>query len=95
MFELLDLARTDESGGIGTFALGLQQSYRLEPVGFDELSQFIARIRSGSATDGDGDEIGAGSRLRERLINLEDGQESDSGVRVTGRAGTTVEIACL
>ena len=28
-------------------------------------------------------------------FNLEDGQDSDSAVRLTGRAGTTVEMACL
>jgi hypothetical protein len=28
-------------------------------------------------------------------LDLESAQDSDSGVRLTGRAGTTVDIACL
>ena len=33
--------------------------------------------------------------FRALALYLEDGQESDSALRLTGRAGTTVEIACL
>ena len=34
-------------------------------------------------------------RLGPRALGLESAQDSDSGVRLTGRAGTTVEMACL
>jgi hypothetical protein len=48
-----------------------------------------------TAADDDADEKGARRSLSAPAFDLEPGQASDSAVRVTGRAGTTVEIACL
>jgi hypothetical protein len=59
------------------------------------LREFTAGVGQGMTPDRDRDEVGARRGLGLRLIDLEDGQESDSELKFTARAGTTVEIACL
>jgi hypothetical protein len=59
------------------------------------LPQFLGGFRILPAPHCDTDQQGAGRLLLAPRFNLEDGQVSLSGVRLTGRAGTTVEIACL
>ncbi len=93
--DLLDLAAADVVRRIGPVAPDGDLRHRLEPGGGGELGQLFDRVGVVAPAAGNRDEQRAlGARVA-RLFNLEDGQASLSTVMLTGRAGTTVEIACL
>jgi hypothetical protein len=65
-----------------------------------ELAQLLERVACvvrprGASAQGDTDQKGVGVAVSPARLDLEDGQEAVSALRLTGRAGTTVEIACL
>ena len=92
---LLDLAGADVVRGIGALAANRYVPDRHDAGRFDQQFQFVRRLGIVPAADRHADQKGARGPLRALGFNLEDGQVSDSAVRVTGRAGTTVEMACL
>jgi hypothetical protein len=59
------------------------------------LRQLFDSFRVVAPSPCDAHQEGPPGALRALALYLEDSQESDSAVRLTGRAGTTVEIACL
>jgi hypothetical protein len=59
------------------------------------LGQLFDSLRVIAPPPCDAHQEGPLGALRALALYLEDSQESDSAVRLTGRAGTTVEIACL
>jgi hypothetical protein len=59
------------------------------------LRQFLDRIRVVTPSLGNADQQRTLRPSGALAFNLEDGQDSDSAARLTGRAGTTVDIACL
>ncbi len=70
------------------------------PNGFDargnhQLRQLGKRIGVRPTTRPDRDQQRAFRSTSRWAFDLEDGQDSDSAVRLTGLAGTTVEMACL
>jgi hypothetical protein len=93
--DLLDLSTADEVRGVGAIAphgnvTGWRQAGRN-----GQLRQFFDGLRIIAPSPRDADEEGPLGALRALALYLKDGQESDSALRLTGRAGTTVEIACL
>jgi hypothetical protein len=69
---------------------------RLDRRGLDQLLQFVRGVGiAAPPPDDDTDQKGARRLLGAPGLDLEDGQLSLSVLRLTGRAGTTVEIACL
>ena len=82
-------------GGIGPVAPHGDMAGRHQACRRHQLRQFLDRIRIVASSPGNADQQRALRPTGALAFNLEDGQESDSALRLTGRAGTTVEIACL
>jgi hypothetical protein len=59
----------------------------------ESVGRFVPAISA--RADNDTDQEGARHPPRVGRFDLERGQASDSVARLTARAGTTVEIACL
>jgi hypothetical protein len=97
--QLLDLAAAEIKGGIRALAPRAQLAGDLEACGDGKLPRLVERIGrlvpGGARTDADADEEGARRARRARGFDPVGGQASDSVARLTGRAGTTVEMACL
>lgn len=70
-------------------------SDRFEARGAHQLRQLGNRVGVWPTPCCDADQQRAFRSARRFAFDLEDSQESDSAVRLTGRAGTTVEMACL
>ena len=68
--ELINLARTDEEGGVRLVALGIKKSDGFKTVGLDEKRKLFGRVLVDDATDYDADKKGARGLHRARLINL-------------------------
>jgi hypothetical protein len=98
--QLLDLAAAQVEGRVRPLASRAQFAGDLEAGGDGQLPRLVERIgclvpgRS-TRTDQDADEERARQPRRAGGFDLEGGQEADSVARLTGRAGTTVEMACL
>jgi hypothetical protein len=60
-----------------------------------QLVEGVLRSCGTAAPHSDADKQGAVGSLCAPGFNLEDGQLAGSVVMLTGRAGTTVEMACL
>lgn len=60
-----------------------------------QLRKFFDGFRVIAPAPRDAYQEGPLGAFRALALYLKDGQESDSALRLTGRAGTTVEIACL
>ena len=67
------------------------------PIAYPEDAYGLARTGQTivAPPDGNADKQRARRNLRALGVNLEDAQASGSAARLTGRAGTTVEMACL
>jgi len=98
--KLLDLAAAEIEGRVRALAPRAQFAGDLVPRGDGQLPCLLQRIGRlvpdrAARTDDDADEKGARRALGARGFDLEGSQASDSVARLTGRAGTTVEMACL
>jgi hypothetical protein len=98
--QFLDLAAAQKEGSIGTVAPRAEFADDGEAGRCDQLARLVQGIgglmpERAARADDDTDDESARSALRARRFDLEGGQASDSVARLTGRAGTTVEIACL
>ena len=93
--DLLDLSAANKVRGVGTIATHGDVSGRRQAGGYGQLRQFFDGFRVIAPSPRNADEEGPLGAFRALALYLEDGQESDSALRLTGRAGTTVEIACL
>ena len=93
--DFLNLAGADIVSGIGLVAPHGDVTGRHQSRRHHQLRQFLDGIGVVTPSLGNADQQRALGPSGALALNLEDGQESDSAVRLTGRAGTTVDIACL
>jgi hypothetical protein len=97
--QFLDLAAAEVERGVGSIAPRARLAGNREAGRRRELADLVERVGSlvtqRAAGDDDADQKRARLPVRPRRLDLERGQASDSVARLTGRAGTTVEMACL
>jgi hypothetical protein len=97
--KLFDLAAAEKERRIGTDDRRRRGGDDLESGAAREFAPLgcpvLAVAGRGLAAVDDADQQRARGALCARPIELENGQASASTARLTGRAGTTVEIACL
>jgi hypothetical protein len=82
-------------GRIGPVAAHAGKANGLDAGGYHQLLQLLDGIRIVASSKRDADKKRASRTLVAVGVDLKDAQVSDSVARLTGRAGTTVEIACL
>ena len=96
--DLLSFPGTDEQRRIGPLTTRRYGTDRLVTRRGGQLPQLVESVLCGcgsTAPDSDADKQGAVGPLCAPGFNLEDGQLAGSVLMLTGRAGTTVEMACL
>jgi hypothetical protein len=82
-------------GRIRPVAAHAGEAHGLDVGGDHQLLQFLDGIGIVASSQRDADKKRARRMLGALGLDLKDAQVSDSVLRLTGRAGTTVEIACL
>ena len=93
--DLLDLAAADIAGRIRSVATHTGKAHGFDTGGDHQLLQLLDGIGIVASSQRDADKKRASRMLGALGLDLKDAQVSDSVARLTGRAGTTVEIACL
>ena len=93
--EFLDFAGANIEGRVRTSAAHERMACDREPGRLRQLRQLGRGVSVLATPELDADEEGAVGALAAVRLDLEDAQATDSAARLTGRAGTTVEMACL
>ena len=98
--DLLDLAAPEVQRRVRPLASRNDPTCGQEAGALRQLAKLLDVIRSlerasAFATQRNLDQQGLRWRLGSGPLDLESAQDSDSVLRLTGRAGTTVDIACL